>query len=337
MQNDNFVLILSSLGIAQSLFLMAYLLTLKKGNRKAQLFLTLLILGLTLRIGKSIFNVHYDLAPWQRNLGIAGILLVGPSLWWYGQLLFHKIKEPLKRSGFHFIPYMLFTLWSPFIPNRSDTVSLIIYVAVFVHLLFYVLFALRLLLAHRKSVRSGLYVWYRNLIMGVALIWLFYMGNLSGLIPFYIGGALFFSLLIYMFSFLLLRQHTFTLEKYQGSSLDYNTSKQLMASVKTLFSAEEVFLDNSLSLHDVAALLQTSPRNLSRTINENEQVNFSEFVNRYRVNKAKELLSSAETAHEKLATIAYDSGFGNVTSFNTTFKGVTKLTPSQFRKQFGTM
>ncbi len=87
------------------------------------------------------------------------------------------------------------------------------------------------------------------------------------------------------------------------------------------------------TLKAIAAQLDVKPRILSQAINENEQMNFSEFVNHYRIERAKELLMAPARKQDKIATIAFDCGFGNVTSFNVEFKSRVKLTPSQFRKQ----
>lgn len=293
--------------------------------------MALVILGLVIRIGKSVLNVYLDLLPWQRNMGIAGILLVGPSLWFYGKVLLERNNPLSKKWRFHLLPYVLFSLFSPWIPNRADFISFVVYYAVFGHLFVYLTLSMRLLVRNKKVVQHKLYRWYRNLILGVGLMWLFYMGNIIGLIPFYIGGAIFFTLLVYMFSYLLLRNHTFSLEKYQGSKLDMASSEHLMNTLIVLFQNEEPYLNPKLSLDQVAKSLDTSPRTLSQVVNENREMNFSEFVNYHRIEKAKKLLSTQEGKHEKIASIAYDCGFGNVTSFNLAFKSFTNITPTEFK------
>ncbi len=335
MNKDTIILVLSFLGVAQALFLSFYLLTLKKGNRNANVFLGVAILGLTIRIGKSVFNVYLDLEPWQRNLGLSGILLTGPSLWFYGKALLLSKKGFLAKDVFHFLPFLLFVVFAVFIPNNANPISFVIYILIFSHLALYVFLSFLLLFKNKANIRTQLANWYRNLALGTALIWLFYMGNLAGLFSFYIGGALFFSLLIYVFSFLFLQKHVFQLGKYNASTLDKSKSKQLMNTLRKLFADEEIYLDNSLSLETVSERLNVSARKLSQAINENEEKNFSDFVAGHRIEKAKAMLIDPKYQNEKIVAIAYDCGFGNVTSFNLAFKAKTKQTPSQYRSTFG--
>ncbi|RDY59953.1 helix-turn-helix domain-containing protein [Flagellimonas nanhaiensis] len=335
MDRDAIILVLSCLGVAQALFLSVYLLTLKTGNRKANVFLAMAILGITIRVGKSILNTYLDLQPWQRNLGLSGILLTGPFLWFYGKVLIADEKVSLKKISWHLIPFAILVLGCYFIPNDASRLAYIIYFLVFFHLAFYVVLSLVLAYQFRGKVHAQRLTWYRNLTIGVGLVWVFYMGHLAGLFSLYIGGAIFFSLLIYIFSFLFLKRHAFRLGKYNTSNLDKSSSQKLMVTVKNLLVNEELFLDNSISLEKISEKLNVTPRKLSQAINENEQKNFSDFVNGYRIKKAQDLLSNPEHNQEKILSIAYDCGFGNVTSFNLAFKAKTGLTPSQFRKTHG--
>ena len=335
MVSSSLTLVLSTLGLAQAIFLVLYLCSLKKGNKIANYFLALILLGLTIRVGKSVLNTYLNLEAWQRNLGISAILMVGPMLWFYGKAILSKQKKWSEKLFPHLVPFLLFALLAGIIPNRHDFISKLIYLLVFVHLAFYIALSAHNLWQKRGITSPPIFVWYRNLIFGVALVCLFYIGNFLGLVPFYIGGAIFFSLLIYCFSFLLLKQHNFALEKYQASRLDTSETKQLVQKIRLLFEKEALFLDPKLSLEKVADRISTSSRNVSRAINEHDGTNFSDFVNTFRVKKAKELLVSESYADEKIATIAYDCGFGNVTSFNLAFKAVTKQTPSSYRRTFG--
>ena len=59
------------------------------------------------------------------------------------------------------------------------------------------------------------------------------------------------------------------------------------------------------------------------------QIDFSNFINRYRVDEAKKLLG--EDPDRTVLTICYHVGFGSKTSFNVTFKEYTGMTPTRYR------
>lgn len=60
--------------------------------------------------------------------------------------------------------------------------------------------------------------------------------------------------------------------------------------------------------------------------------NFYEFINRYRVEASKKLLTDAKFQHLNMVGIAFEAGFNSKTAFNTAFKKTTGQTPSEFRK-----
>jgi AraC-like DNA-binding protein len=327
---DNVVLILiSCLGVVQAILLCIYLFSLR--NKKANVFLALMLLGLIMRIGKSIFNNYMWLEPGVRMLGISGLLLVGPFLWFYGKALFEK-TEFSNRNYLQLVPFAVFVSLAFVLPNRGDFISYFIYSLVLAHAGIYLIICWWYSIKKIKGER--LRRWYITIVAGVTGIWFTYVGIFSGFIAVYIFGAVLFAFLIYAFSYLLLKRHVFSLEKYSGSTVDSAASKELLQKITDLLEVQEIYLDRSLSVKTVAEKLSVNPRAVSQVINENAKMNFPEFVNQYRITKAQKLLADPRYAHEKIESIAYDCGFGNVTSFNLAFKSATKLTPSQYRSQF---
>lgn len=324
---ENVVLVLCCLGIAQALFLCAYLFSLR--DKRGNIFLALLLVALILQIGKSVIDNYSSLPTWLRVVGISSKLLAGPFLWFYGQALFEK-RDFTRRDYRHFIPFGLFVSLCWAIPNGADPLSLLFASLIFLHMAIYLGACWHYIVTRLQDAR--LKPWYRNIVTGVTIIWMLYACIFTGIIPVYVLGAVFFSFLIYLFSFLLLKRHVFALEKYSSSPISQNTSKQLLQQVKELFETKQVYLESTISLKTIANHLSTSPRELSQVINEAAQMNFSEFVNQYRIAKAKELLADPQYGQEKIETIAYDCGFGTVTSFNIAFKAATQMTPSQYRK-----
>jgi len=61
--------------------------------------------------------------------------------------------------------------------------------------------------------------------------------------------------------------------------------------------------------------------------------NFSSFLNSYRIEEARALLSDPENARRQILQIALDLGYGSIAPFNRAFKEATGKTPTQFRKE----
>ncbi len=88
-------------------------------------------------------------------------------------------------------------------------------------------------------------------------------------------------------------------------------------------------LDEKITLDQAAAVANMSASHFCRVFKKATDMNFSEYVARIRVERAKEMLVESNYT---MAHIAYDCGFNSVTDFNRTFKKITGLTPTEFRK-----
>lgn len=99
-----------------------------------------------------------------------------------------------------------------------------------------------------------------------------------------------------------------------------------------LMEIEKPYLNSELNLVKLAEQMNLSTHQLSYLINNAFGENFFNFINRHRVQKAKELLKNPEYDHFNVLVIAYESGFNSKTSFNNTFKRMTKCTPTEYRK-----
>lgn len=102
--------------------------------------------------------------------------------------------------------------------------------------------------------------------------------------------------------------------------------------LKQLMNTEKCFLNPDLELPTLASKINLTPHELSYLLNKGLHCNFFELVNSYRVEEAKRLLLSNQHNHLNILGIAYESGFNSKTTFNTAFKKVTGLSPSQFKK-----
>ena len=106
----------------------------------------------------------------------------------------------------------------------------------------------------------------------------------------------------------------------------------LKQSLTRLMTDHEPYLDSELNLVKLADLMSISSHQLSYLINTGFNENFFQYINTYRVEKAKTLLLNSEKNNLSILGIAFESGFNSKTSFNTTFKKITNKTPSEFKK-----
>ena len=107
----------------------------------------------------------------------------------------------------------------------------------------------------------------------------------------------------------------------------------LKLKLSNLMESQKPYLDGELNLLKLAEAVGLSGHQLSYLLNNGFGVNFFQFVNGYRVQEAKVLLSDPDKSHLSMLGIAFESGFNSKTAFNTAFKKLTGLSPSAFKQR----
>lgn len=102
---------------------------------------------------------------------------------------------------------------------------------------------------------------------------------------------------------------------------------------KTLLYLAEHYKD-SLTLAGLAQVLGTSKYHLSRIFSNKIGCNFNTYLNTLRIGYAQHLLANHSLS---ITDIAFECGFESQRTFNRTFKEISNITPSQYRKQMHTM
>ena len=100
--------------------------------------------------------------------------------------------------------------------------------------------------------------------------------------------------------------------------------------LKKLFCEDEIFLDPKLTISDLAKALGTNRTYASNFLNSQMHTSFYEYVNGWRVEKAKSLLTTTELP---LETVAEKSGFNSISSFRRYFTTACGIAPSAYRKR----
>ncbi len=125
----------------------------------------------------------------------------------------------------------------------------------------------------------------------------------------------------------------FGVVKEKINRLNAEQLAKLSVQLSSLMEFDKLFLDNDLNLPAVAQKLGISIHEASFLINETAKDNFYNFINKYRVQEAKKLLASSKMDQLNILGIAFESGFNSKTTFNTTFKKIVGISPSQYSKE----
>jgi len=116
--------------------------------------------------------------------------------------------------------------------------------------------------------------------------------------------------------------------KYAKSSLI--DSSELFDEINTLVQNEKLYLDFDLKLNSLSEKLGKSVHHISQAINQNTQMSFPDFINRFRIEEAKKRL--LEPKPDTIYAIYLDVGFNSKAAFYSAFKKNTSQTPTEFKK-----
>lgn len=363
-------IILSILVAFQLLFIAIFVLVNSKGNRKSNLLLGIFFLVLSINVIDILMQINgvWSFVPLFFLLDDSFLLLYGPLIYFYVKSYILKDFTFSRRHWLHFIPFVLcflgmFEIYSfvavPY-ENSLEIISegevpkgvLIFVVAFYLHGLFYLWRSKKLLNTYDKKVKER----FSNL-SRINLSWLHFMIN-SFIIAWVLGAVqsilpltvyrphinlTLFVFMIFLFYFInrvvfkalkrpdLLSGVSIVENKYAGSTLSEEKRSSFAVKVVSLMESEQLHLNPDLSIDDLADLLNISPKELSQTINQSFDRHFFDFVNSYRINDAKNMLSDPNNSMT-IQEIMYSVGFSSKSSFNTIFKKKTNKTPSQYRQ-----
>jgi len=118
--------------------------------------------------------------------------------------------------------------------------------------------------------------------------------------------------------------------KYERSGLGEDEIHALVARLTRHLDEERPYLEEGVTLRQVAAGLAISPNHLSQAINQGLSKNFYELINERRVEEFKRRVADPRNRAYTLLAIALDSGFSSKSSFNRVFKQFTGLSPKQW-------
>jgi len=121
--------------------------------------------------------------------------------------------------------------------------------------------------------------------------------------------------------------------EYMGWVSSSHNNDAIFSRVELFFKSEEMpFCKSDLLLADVAKSVLTNKVYLSRAIHSKTGLNFCQYVNKFRVEYAKELYIKNPTLHvNELATM---SGFSTMTTFCSAFRAIEGMSPGDWTRVY---
>ncbi len=355
------LLFISCLGLLWSVLLFTH----KRGQRKANRFLGLLMLILSLRI---MMRGAYS-EP-LRDYFIFLLFLSNGFAFWIGPSVLSHVQEMMGKdvsSRFITIHYSAGLITSIVCVMafffRDELVSMEITAAIrlgfmafltiqILHMLCYIVYTRKLVLQFEANLGN-----YYSSTTKISLIWIKQLTIITGLFGLIVltmqiliisGGyyklnnnADFLYLLLVAGIVLTLvikswrRPEIYSTievggDQYKDRELPQADKEKLLVSLEKLIKEEKVYTTPELKLKDVADLLNIQPYVLSQFLNTEYRKNFFRFINDLRIEEAEHKIKSGYLVKETIAGLAYEVGFNSKSTFNRAFKNKNGLTPSQF-------
>lgn len=120
--------------------------------------------------------------------------------------------------------------------------------------------------------------------------------------------------------------------KYARSGISLEDAQRYKIKLMETMQDKELYLDCDLTLGDLADEAGMTYHQASQVINNQMNQKFFSFVNTYRIQRAREILSDPKTGKMPIVELALEVGFKSKSSFYNAFRKATSLTPTQFRK-----
>ncbi len=310
----------------------------------------LIILGVGLSVNQ--FQASYPMAGF---LFFTALFAVGPlNLFYYHSLLDPELPLSYKTK-IHILPSVIILifdvifLFQPLafkqhmirgmLNNPLDSPLSLLVALGWTHVISYLVFLLMVELAlwKREEIRSEVRIIALINLMAILSVAVLGVGFVYTMMPLTLAGGTMLSLihvLIFLArhrypQFFQILKHEIKQKRYERTLLAGVNTELIYTRVMELMKEEQLYKDMELNLKTVADLLAITPHQLSQFLNEHLNLDFRNFINRFRVEEAQRLLRT--DPEMSILTICFEVGFNSKSTFNTAFKKLSGLTPREFR------
>ena len=122
--------------------------------------------------------------------------------------------------------------------------------------------------------------------------------------------------------------------KYERVKIDEEECAEIVSRMKTYLEREKVYTNADLKMKDLADVLKLSAPKLSQVFNLYLHQNYYDYINIYRLNEFKRLISEGETKRYTITALSEKCGFKK-SNFFSTFRRMEGMTPNEYLKKMG--
>ncbi len=350
-------------GISQALFAALLILSKKNKSISDRILSAWLIL-----MAVEFFTLAMDYMFLNKPLLSSSFLLINPAFYLYVKSLTDKYFEIKPIQILHILPFLFFETFAYviqetiqlntfFIVDESYGFRLAFGIINIISWLLYNVLSVSMLHRHRKNIMQE----FSSLERGIKLIWIFSVVvfyNVYCIVLLITGLSVIFTekfimlpqvinysvmlFLIYVLGFYGLGQNVIYQKKNQKTSEDdiryknsiLNEDRKLMIkkSILDVFEHEKPYLNPDFNMDMLSDKIQIPKYQISQVMNAELNSNFFNFVNAYRVEEVKKMLSDESNPYS-IEAIGYECGFNSKSSFFSVFKKMTGKTPFVYRKE----
>lgn len=112
-----------------------------------------------------------------------------------------------------------------------------------------------------------------------------------------------------------------------------DTADSLKTKLSQLMETKQLYKNSNLTIDDISREMATNRTYLSKIIKRSFQSGFRDYLNRFRLEKAKELIRNAHSEDLNLLAVSENSGFQNYGTFNAAFKKEYGITPGEWKRR----
>ena len=116
------------------------------------------------------------------------------------------------------------------------------------------------------------------------------------------------------------------------ANVTHNGLSHLADRLHQYMRVSRCFLDAGLTLKDLSQKMKTPPGKLTKVFNQHLNEGFYDYINRHRVEAAKNMLIDQSRQHYSVTDIMAMAGFSSNSVFYDSFKRIEGKTPAQYRK-----